>query len=74
MTPIFFIVTDLTFPIDGLIPLSVELLVEAVETVNIAFSLGRDGTELESDLAVNDTLAESGQAGDTNVLEQILLN
>lgn len=43
-----------------------------MEAVNVTLSLGRDGTELESDLAVNDTLAESGQAGDTNVLEGVL--
>lgn len=53
-------------------PLSVELLVEAVETVNVTLSLSRDGTELEPDLAINDTLAESDQAGDTNVLEGVL--
>ena len=73
VTPIFFIVTDpsLLF-IHGLNPLSVELLVEAVETVNVTLSLGRDGTELESNLAINDTLAESDQAGDTNVLKGVL--
>jgi hypothetical protein len=73
VTPIFFIVTEPSlFPIHGLNPLSVELLVEAVETVNVTLSLSGDGTELESDLAINDTLAESDQAGDTNVLERVL--
>lgn len=43
-----------------------------MEAVDVTLSLGRDGTELESDLAVNDTLAESGQAGDTDVLEGVL--
>ena len=73
VTPIFFIVTDPSlFPVHSLMPLGVELLVEAVKTVNVTLSLGRDGAELESNLAINDTLAESDQAGDTNVLEGVL--
>jgi hypothetical protein len=43
-----------------------------VETVNVALSLSRNGTELESDLAINDSLAESDQAGDTDVLKRVL--
>ena len=52
--------------------LSVELLVEAVEAVHVTLGLSRDGTELKSDLAINDTLAQSSQALDTNVLERVL--
>jgi hypothetical protein len=43
-----------------------------VETVNVTLSLSGNGAEFESDLAINDSLAESDQAGDTDILERVL--
>lgn len=43
-----------------------------METVDVTLSLSGNSTELESDLAINNTLAESSQALDTDVLERVL--
>lgn len=53
-------------------PLSVELLVELVQTVHVTLGLSRDGADLEANATILDTLLQVLNRGDTNVLERVL--